>query len=380
MSLLSKLYRISNGRSQFSIYPRSYSKIYSKISPISILPSSLSSFPIHAISPNPVKLMLLSPPRLFSSVPPTRMTAATQILPKLDFTLTPEALLDRCRSSILKCRSVYDAIGALAPEQCSLESVLVPWSQAEAEFTTQTASCTFPQSVSPCPATREASIEATKLIDEFGIETGMREDLFRAAKAVENETLSGEFKRFHERLLREFRHNGLFLESEKERAELKEKRQRLADLCTEFSRNMNDDATELLFTREELDGATEDFLSSLKTCEQTGKLRVSMKYPDLFGVLRNVRSEAVRQLMDTTNGRKCEKNRALLAEAVKLRQECARMLGYPEHASLRLENKMAKEPARAIKFLRDLQEKLTPFAQRELEKLTALKRTETSKH
>jgi Zn-dependent oligopeptidase len=260
-----------------------------------------------------------------------------------------------------------------------VESVLVPWSQAEAVFTTETASCSFPQYVSTCPEIREASIESTKLIDEFGIEIGMREDLFQAARAIATESLSGEFKRFHERLLREFKHNGLFLESPEQKALLKEKRQKLADLCTEFSRNMNEDATELLFTRAELDGATEDFLTSLQTCKETGKLRVSMKYPDLFGVLRNVRSERVRELMDTTNGRKCEKNRALLAEAVQLRHECAALLGYAEHASFRLENKMAKEPGKVIAFLRDLQHKLLPFAQKELAKLSALKASESSK-
>lgn len=308
------------------------------------------------------------------------MTAATEILPKLDFTLDAESILARCRESIEKCRAAYDAIGKLPVEQCNLESVLVPWSQAEAVFTTETASFSFPQYVSTDAQIREASIEATKLIDEFGIETGMREDLFRAAKAIDNDQLPvGEFKRFHERLLREFRHNGLFLETAEQRALLKEKRQRLADLCTEFSRNMNEDSTELLFSPEELEGATQDFLASLKKCPETGKYRVSMKYPDLFGVLRNVHSERVRQLMDTTNGRKCEQNRALLAEAVKLRCECAALLGYPDHASFRLENKMAKEPAKVTQFLRDLQAKLTPFAQTELAKLTELKRAETSK-
>ncbi len=335
--------------------------------------SSLQKYHTVTILPYRGKLMHLHlmslGPRFFSST----MTAVTTVLPKLDFTLDSSTLLARCRESIQKCRAVYDSIGSLKGAECDQESVLVPWSHAEAVFTTETASYSFPQYVSDSAELREASIEATKLIDEFGIEIGMREDLFEAARAVNSESLTGEFKRFHERLLREFKHNGLFLKTPEEKALLKEKRQKLADLSTEFSRNMNEDATELLFSREELDGATEDFLGSLKTCSETGKLRVSMKYPDLFGVLRNVHSERVRELMDTTNGRKCEKNRALLAEAVKLRHECASLLGYPEHASFRLENKMAKEPEKVIQFLRDLQSKLIPFAQKELSKLYSLK-------
>ena len=115
-----------------------------------------------------------------------------------------------------------------------------------------------------------------------------------------------------EKVLLEFKHNGLFLESEAARAELKTKRQRLADLSTDFSKTMNEDSTELLFTAEDLEGATPDFLASLP--RDGDKYRVSMKYPDLFGVLRNVKKESVRALMDETNGRKCEANRAVFSK------------------------------------------------------------------
>lgn len=315
----------------------------------------------------------------FVKAPKSRLMISTNVLPKLNFQLDVKSLLEECRKSISEIRAEYDRIGALSPSECSFETVLRPWSQAEAKFTTQIASYNFPQYVSPSSEIRDASVEATKLIDEFSIETSMREDLFRVAKAVSEkaEKLPAEEARFLEKVLLEFKHNGLFLESEAARAELKTKRQRLADLSTDFSKTMNEDSTELLFTAEDLEGATPDFLASLP--RDGDKYRVSMKYPDLFGVLRNVKKESVRALMDETNGRKCEANRAVFSEALKLRQECAKILGYHDHAQFRLEDKMAKSPEKVHKFLSELRSKLTPFALKEIAKLRALKAEDLGK-
>lgn len=330
------------------------------------------SFPFQF--PNTVKLTTLalaSPARI-------RMIS-TSVLPKLNFKLSAADILKECRSSIEVMRGEYDRIGAIPVEKCSFETVLRPWSLAEAQFTTQIASYNFPQYVSASAEIRDASVEATRLLDEFNIEVSMREDLLKAAKAVSErkEDLPLEEARFLKKVLLEFKHNGLFLENEEARAELKKKRQRLADLCTDFSKTMNEDSTELVFTAEDLEGATEDFLASLPRDGE--KYRVSMKYPDLFGVLRNVKKESVRALMDETNGRKCEANRAVLAEALKLRQECAQILGYTDHAQFRLEDKMAKSPEKVRVFLNELRAKLTPFAHKEIAKLRALKAEDLSK-
>lgn len=332
--------------------------------------------------PNVVKLGRgLTPTQrsLISTMSPA--SQEIEILPKLNFKLDAAGILKECRESIEGMKKEFDRIGAVPKEHCNFETVMRPWSLAEARFTTQIASYNFPQYVSANSEIRNASVEATRLIDEFNIEISMRQDLFNVAKAVSErgEELPAEEARFLKKVLLEFKHNGLFLESETARAELKIKRQRLADLCTDFSKNMNEDATELIFTPKELEGATEDFLASLKRTNDGVNYRVTMKYPDLFGVLRNVKSEPVRALMDTTNGRKCEANRAIFTEALRLRQECAQILGYTDHAQFRLEDKMAKNPEKVHKFLAELREELTSFAKKEIEKLTALKAEELGK-
>lgn len=67
----------------------------------------------------------------------------------------------------------------------------------------------------------------------------------------------------------------------------------------------------------------------------------------------------------------------LLQEALVLRDEAARLLGYPDHATFVLEERMAKSPKTVNDFLNDLRERLTSGAQAELAKLCELKRVDT---
>ena len=57
-----------------------------------------------------------------------------------------------------------------------------------------------------------------------------------------------------------------------------------------------------------------------------------------------------------------------------LRDEAARLLGYPDHASFRIEDKMAKTPKTVLDFLGDLRTRLTPGGAKEIQHLTDLKK------
>ena len=190
-------------------------------------------------------------------------------------------------------------------------------------------------------------------MDHFIIEKGAREDLYLLAKSVAKEQDEDpEITRFREKLLQEFKHNGLELSPE-QRETLKEKRQRLAELAVDFSNTMNADKTELVLSKEQLDGCTEHFLESLE--QRDGKYVVTMKYPDIAGVLKYAHSQETRKLLDETNDRKCTGNSARLEEAVVLRDECARLLGYTDHTHFQLEDRIAKNPETVLKFLNELQ-------------------------
>ncbi|PJF16637.1 Neurolysin/Thimet oligopeptidase 2 domain-containing protein [Paramicrosporidium saccamoebae] len=319
--------------------------------------------------------------RFLSLTGMTVATSAMRILPKLNFNLKPDEILNLTRLVLEKCVTELDRVGAVPAPQCTFQNVIWPLSQLETTVRTELSAATFLQYVSPVDAVRDASVEATKLIDQYSIDKETREDLFNVTKCVyENKTemasLDNESRRLVDKMLLEFKHNGLGLPAEK-RSELKTKRKRLAELGVEFSKNMNEDKTEMLLTGEELEGCPSDFIEGLE--QRDGKYVLTMKYPDVFGVLKNAKREEVRQRMDIAFNSRCRINAPLLEEAVQLRFECAKLLGYASHAEFQLEERLAKSHKAVLEFESDLRAKLTPLAKEELNKLKKWKKNETSR-
>ena len=73
---------------------------------------------------------------------------------------------------------------------------------------------------------------------------------------------------------------------------------------------------------------------------------------------------------------KCPENVAIFKEIMVLRDEAARILGYPNHAAFRIENKMARTTETVDAFLADLKSRLTSGGRKELERLKQLKKTD----
>lgn len=303
-------------------------------------------------------------------------------LPKLDFHLSPDQIRDRTVRLIDESRRRLDLIGLIPAEQASFKTVFRPLAQLEADIATSTPSLLFPQYVHPDAAIREACIAATQSLDQFSIEMGMREDVFRAAKAAASrrEVLDKEESRFVDKVMLGFRLNGLELDAEK-RALLKEKREQLADAELLFSKAVNEDATFVLLTRQDLDGCPDDFLASLERVDKNDGqewFKCTMKYPDLFGVLRNAKKAETRKAVSLANDRRCPGNVDLLAKAVRLRAECAQLLGFHDHCEFKLADRMAKTRSQVVSFLDDLKGKLRPIAEKELAVLKALKSSEAN--
>lgn len=74
-----------------------------------------------------------------------------------------------------------------------------------------------------------------------------------------------------------------------------------------------------------------------------------------------------------TNSKQCNDNVPLFKETIILRDEAARLLGYPNHAAFRIEDKMAKTPKTVTDFLSDLRTQLAPGGAKEVEHLKQLK-------
>lgn len=75
----------------------------------------------------------------------------------------------------------------------------------------------------------------------------------------------------------------------------------------------------------------------------------------------------------TNDWSQCNSNIPLFKEAIVLRDQAARLLGYPDHATFRIEEKMAKTPEMVNHFLDDLRVQLAIGGAKEIAHLLDIK-------
>ncbi|KAM3065467.1 metalloendopeptidase [Clarireedia jacksonii] len=295
------------------------------------------------------------------------------------FTHTESQIVDEAKRICDKYRSVLDGIVAdVKPESATFENVILPAVNQEDLDGLETSILSFYQAVSADSKLRDASSKAEEIMDEANIEASMREDMFKLVEAVwkKGENLDPESKRLLEKEYKSYIRNGLGIPAGEKRDRFKEIKKRLATIATQFSKNLNEETGGIWFTAKELDGVPQDVISGLEkgTGENEGKLRLTFKYPDLFPALKFAKDPETRRKIFMGNEQNISENVPLFRETIVLRDEAARLLGYKDHASFRLEDKMAKTPETVNEFLHDLKVQLTPGGQKEIEHLKEIKK------
>uniref|UniRef100_A0A671VKP2 Thimet oligopeptidase n=1 Tax=Sparus aurata TaxID=8175 RepID=A0A671VKP2_SPAAU len=299
---------------------------------------------------------------------------------RLRWDLNPEQIQQLSDELITNTKIVYDRVGALDLDSVTFENTLKALADVEVEYTVQRNMLDFPQHVSSCKEVRTASTEADKRLSEFDVEMSMRDDVYQrivALEKVDADGLSAESKRYMERLIKLGQRNGLHLTRETQE-EIKTIKKKLSNLSIDFNKNLNEDTTSLSFSRDELGGLPEDFLSSL---EQDGdKLKVTLKYPHYFPTMKKCFvPETRRKLEEAFNSRCKEENSAILKELVQLRAQKSSLLGFTTHADFVLEMNMAKSGKKVAGFLEELSRKLKPLGDEERTVILKLKEKECQK-
>jgi Zn-dependent oligopeptidase len=230
---------------------------------------------------------------------------------------------------------------------------------------------------------RDAGNDAQGEISKLFIDCMLRKDLYNAFKQYQTTTyesekakLTVEEIRSFEHSMRGFRRSGLELD-DKVSEEVRELKKRLSDLCVEYSKNVNEENTHFEFTRMELNGLPDSWFTRerLRSKGEHDKdmdvFNVTLKYPDYIPAMEYVRSEKVRRILHRAYSTRCSKqNVPLLEEAVKIRHQIARKLGYATHADYKTEIKIVKSGYHALDFVNSLNEKFTPLYNSDIENLT----------
>ncbi|KAI9476392.1 MAG: hypothetical protein EXX96DRAFT_540918 [Benjaminiella poitrasii] len=301
--------------------------------------------------------------------------------PALDFSINAEQVEKLTNEIIEQELAVNDKVASLKSEEQTYENIVVPLARAENELSGKAQLVSSLSQFSPDAAIREASVAAETKYDQFSIDQSMRHDLYTVITNYISKTdldkLDHEDARFLRKLERSYRRNGLHLPEDK-REEFKDIRKRLSETCIEFNKNWARESSTVKFTKDELEGLDDDFLSGLKTEEEDGvtKYILTMKYPDVRPVLKLCKNENTRRVHYTAYDSRNKENIALLEEAIKLRRKAAKILGYKSHADYVLEVKMAKTVEAVETFLNDLAAKLHEPGLKEIDELKEIKKSE----
>lgn len=206
------------------------------------------------------------------------------------------------------------------------------------------------------------------------LNAGLWQEIRTVDENTDKERLAPVDRRFLYKTVTGFRRAGADLDTEGKK-KLEALDVALTKATTKFSENVLDatNAYELVITDEaKLAGLPE---SALIAARESAKLksregwRLTLQGPSYTAAMtylddRNIR----RELWEAYNTRATSgglDNRGLISEILRLRREKATLLGYRDFADLVLEDRMAHAGAEAQQFVRTLEQKTTPFFERE---------------
>lgn len=304
---------------------------------------------------------------------------------RLRFDLTVEDINKQAEKLMQDSKDVYDAVGAVKAGEVTFENVIQALAENDINYSTERNILDFPQHVFPQKELRDASVAVDKQLSDFDVEMSMRPDVFESLVAI-SEKMSekdsyptAETQRYVERLMKLGKRNGLHLPKEIQ-DKVKENKKRQSELGIDFSKNLNEENTVLEFEEEELAGVPADFLKSLEKTE-TGKLKVTLKYPHYFPCMKFARNPNTRKTLEIAFNSRCMKeNTPILEELVELRQQKADVLDYPTHAAFVLDMRMAKKAEAVKKFLEELAVKLQPLKEEEMALFLQYKKEDCEKY
>ncbi|KAI3618069.1 metallopeptidase [Moniliophthora roreri] len=296
---------------------------------------------------------------------------------------SPEEIAKITEQLIKENRAVQDKIGSLPEKECNFQSAALQ--EADTYFESISEPLSFYQNVSPSKELRDASNEAESKVRDFGVESSMRLDVFRAKVAAEKnlkesgewEKLSPEEQRLVEKMILDGTRAGLAV-PEKEREELTKLKKELSQVCLEFMKNFNEENASISFTAQELEGVPQDVISGYtkQTEGETEVYDVTYKTPDIFPVFKFAKNPETRRRAFEGHESRLNVNVPLLDKALELRRKIASLLGYKTWADYITEDKMIKNAASVNDFLDGLESKLRPVGVKDMETLLALKKKE----
>ncbi|MDX2198451.1 MAG: M3 family metallopeptidase [Phycisphaerae bacterium] len=280
-------------------------------------------------------------------------------------------------AALHQAEAAVEAIVGVSPSQRNFDNTVGAMDDLMVRLENETEMIQFMKDVSTDAAARDRGQRAAKDVSDWYTDLATREDLYQAVKdyAETKPSLTGEKARLLEHTLRDYRRSGMDL-PKPQRDKLNELQKQMTELSLQFQANVRDDDAVVLLTRDELRGMDDEFIAGLP---KSGEMFIcNLEYPTYLPILDFCEVEATRAKMWLARHRKGGKKNALVLEKIlKLRAECAAMLGYKSDVDYQTETRMAKNAAAVKKFYDELRPVVRKKAAVEFADYTDAKRKHT---
>jgi oligopeptidase A len=237
-------------------------------------------------------------------------------------------------------------------------------------------------SVAETPELRAAYNAILPEISAFWSRLPLHEGLWKRLKAYadseRSSTLQGLQRRHLDKTVQDFRRAGAELAPEGKKR-LEDLRVELAKLQQRFSENVLDATAEyelLVEDEARLAGVPASARKRARAkAEDKGEKGwlLTLDAPSVEPILKYCEDRELRREIQTAYTARCRggeyDNRPLIARILRLREELAKILGYPSFPDYKLEDRMAKTGARAEAFERDMTDRTRPYWERDVEEL-----------
>jgi thimet oligopeptidase len=222
--------------------------------------------------------------------------------------------------------------------------------------------------VHPDEAVRTLAEEANQRAVKAATERGLNRELYDVLAGVDASDLEPDAQRVLEKTLREFRRSGVALDSaSKDRLRAISDRSTIID--QEFSRIIRDDVRSIRVPSGGLDGLPADFVEA-HPADADGLVTITTDYPDFVPFRMFARDAEARRLLTIESlNRGWPENDALLGELLALRDEQAKLLGYPSWPDFDAEEKMVKTGTAIDDFIGKLSDAATLAGDRDRDRL-----------
>lgn len=228
--------------------------------------------------------------------------------------------------------------------------------------------------------------EVSPLLTEFSSKISQNTKLFERIKKVFDEKDQYQLNEEQQMLLKEtykgFVRSGALLNDEDKKT-LEKLNMDLSVKSLQFGQNVLA-STNAYFKhvtdKNELTGIPEAILNQYTEDAKERDLEgyvITLQYPSYLPAMTYAENRELRKELAIANGKKSFTdgdfdNKNLIKEIISLRHQKAQLLGYENYAEFVLEERMAKSPTEVQKFLNELLEKASPYAQKEIDELKTL--------